>query len=171
MKIYLAGKVPKGEEIDNIVDWRVEYAKVLNSIPNSTILSPEDPSLDEAESLLVFGHDCFLVKQADAVLVNATMKLGVGTSQEMLIAKYFNKPVVTVLPKDTHHRRTNLHMHAGVVADWIHPFLFSTSDIVVENVDLAAAWLKGYVSNPLGQQIKGIEIIDLAISQYMKTHK
>src|SRR5207253_8251648 len=123
------------------------------------------------QSLLVFGHDCYFVKQADVIIVNASAKLGVGTAQEMLIAKYFKKPVISILPKDTHHRRTNLQMAVGVVEDWIHPFIFSTSDTVVENLDQAVSWIKEYNQTPNSKKIKDIGIIDQAIEKYNTWHQ
>ena len=171
MKIYLAGKIPKGNEIGKTADWRADYAKALSAAGDIFILSPEDDPLDESQPLLVFGHDCAFVKQADVVVINASQKLGVGTAQEILIAKYFKKPVVSILPKDTHHRRTNLVMPAATVADWIHPFIFSTSDAVVENLDQAVLWLKDHIKDPKPQNIKGLEIIDKAIEDYTLWHK
>ena len=166
MKIYLAGKIPKGEEIGVVSDWRKEYADVLGAIPGVEFLSPEDEALDESQSFLVFGHDCHLIERADAIIVNASIKLGVGTAQEMLIAKYFRKPVVSIVPKNTHHRRVNLRMPAGLVPDWIHPFISSTSDVVVEGVQEAAEWLGAYLFRPADFSVKGLEIIDNAIRSY-----
>ena len=57
MKIYLAGKIPKGDEIGKSPDWRADYGKALHEIGDAKILSPEDDPLDESQSLLVFGHD------------------------------------------------------------------------------------------------------------------
>jgi hypothetical protein len=167
MKLYLAGKIPKGGEIGNISDWRIEYARELNKIPNFSIIDPLDPTLDESKPLLVFGHDCHLVQEADVLLVNASEKLGAGTAQEMVIAKYFRKPVVTILPKSTHHRRTNLSMHAGVVSDWIHPFIFSTSDAIFENISETVEWLVNYQLGSFRGRIKGMEVIDSAIRTYL----
>jgi hypothetical protein len=167
MEIYLAGKVRKGKAIAEEKDWRLEYEQVLSQIPGIEILSPENPSLDASQPFLVFGHDCHLIKQCDAVVVNATEKLGVGTSQEMLIAKIYRKPLLTVLPKDTHHRRSNLQMPGGIVPDWIHPFVSSASDIVAEDIAEVHTWLASYSLAPKTFSIKGIEIIEDAIQAYL----
>lgn len=166
MKIYLAGKVPKGSELDSPSDWRQQYSATLQQIPGFELLSPESPSLDHSRPFLVFGYDCYLIQKADVIIVNASLKLGVGTAQEMLIAKYFYKPVICVLPKDTHHRRTNLRMPSGIVAEWIHPFVFSTSDLIVEGIGDAVGWLLNYEQFPQKYDIKGIQVIDDAIQTY-----
>jgi hypothetical protein len=167
MNIYLAGKVPKGDEIGNSIDWRIDLSKKFSELESVKFLSPEDPQLNESFPILVFGHDCNLIKEADLLIVNAPSKLGVGTSQEMIVAKYYKKPVVTILPKDTHHRRSNLKMHSFIVKDWIHPFIYATSDIVVENIDEAVEWVREYIKSYSSKTIKGIEIIEIAINEYL----
>ncbi|MDD9912550.1 MAG: hypothetical protein OXR68_02165 [Alphaproteobacteria bacterium] len=174
MKFYLAGKVPKGNELDTYIDFRVGYGETLaKSFPDLTILDPNGTTeqallvgVTEEDPLYWFGHDCWMIKKSDVVIVQADIKLGAGTAQEMLIAKYFNKPVITVLPKDTHHRRTNLMLASGVVEDWIHPFVGSTSDLIVEKLEDSLPWLEAYNVNPDGQKIKTIEVIDEAITYF-----
>ena len=85
--------------------------------------------------------------------------MGAGGAQEMVIAKYFKKPVVTVLPKDSHHRRSNLTFHEKTIKDWIHPFIFTFSDFIIESIDGF-----GQVKNKLfTSKIKDISVIDDAI--------
>jgi hypothetical protein len=165
-KIYLAGKVAKGSEIGNSKDWRAEYISRLSHDGSFEFLSPENPSLDESQSLLVFGHDCYLVRECDILLVDASAKLGVGTAQEMVIAKYFGKYVYTVLPKDTHHRRSNLEMHGFVVEDWIHPFIFAFSDRVFDDVDSLALFFSRKGRTLLMEPLTRLDRIDQAIDQY-----
>src|SRR5215212_1204138 len=141
IKVYLAGKIPKGDEIGNLSDWRNEYITLLKDCEISFI-SPENPDLDESQPLLVFGHDCVLVREADIIVINAPDKLGVGTAQEMIIAKYFGKYVYTVLPPDTHHRRTNLNMHGRIIPDWIHPFVYAFSDKIFNNIHELVVYIK-----------------------------
>ena len=93
------------------------------------------------------------------IVVNAEEKIGAGTAMEMVTAKYFKKPVITVIPKDTHHRRSNVVFHGKLVDDWIHPFIWHFSDIVVESVDEIEDIKKKLEST----EIKGISIIDEAI--------
>ena len=79
---------------------------------------------------------------------------------EMVIAKYFRKPVVTVLPKNTHHRRANLTFQGKYfVEDWIHPFIHTFSGFVVESVEDIA----NIKDNILTAEIKDITIVDKAI--------
>src|ERR1039457_5993436 len=134
-RIYLAGKVAKGAEIGTADDWRQGYVNELSRCGSFEFLSPEDPLLDESQPLLVFGHDCYLVRNCDILVVDASAKLGVGSAQEMVIAKYYGKFVYTVLPKNTHHRRSDLRMYDSIVPDWIHPFVFAFSDRIFDTLD------------------------------------
>lgn len=165
--IYLAGKVPKGAEIGVAPDWRKDYAGELQRVEGLVFLSPEDPTLDEGKPTLVFGHDCHLVQSCDVLLVNGSSKLGVGTAQEMIIAKYFAKLVFVVLPKDSHHRRSNLQMHGFVVDDWVHPFIWSTADHIFESISELADFLMLRRADLAAMPRKTLEVIDSAIEQYL----
>ncbi len=136
MKIYLAGSVPKGDnEAKKLVDWRKRYSEVISKISGDfELFDPNNFYLNSLEGnpKLVFGADCLHIRQNDLIIVNAEEKdrgIGAGTAMEFVIAKYFRKPVITVLPKDSYHRRPNLLFCGKLVEDWIHPFVDSMSDI------------------------------------------
>lgn len=168
--VYLAGKVAKGAEIGVAPDWREEYAQSISQVGPFKFLSPDDPTLDENFPELVFGHDCYQVRECDVLVVNAAAKLGVGTAQEMLIAKYFGKRVLVVLPRDTHHRRTNLRMHDHVVSDWIHPFIACTSDAIVASLDELCVYLKQNWDDIEARPSRTLAVIDSAIDTYLKSN-
>jgi hypothetical protein len=162
MKIYLAGSVPKGaEEEKDFVNWRLKYKFVLEKLLDADFVFPGAGDMDESDYLLIVGKDSRSIKHSDIIIVNAEEKLGVGTAHEMIIAKYFNKPVVTVLPKNSYHRRPNVvFQNKYKVEDWMHPFLHTFSDFVVERVEDIEAIKDKILTNP----VKGISIIDKAIS-------
>ncbi|MBT4857587.1 hypothetical protein HON49_00320 [archaeon] len=136
MKIYLAGKVPKGDKDEkSFVNWREVYSDILKNIFDAEFIDPYGDHVDEADYFSVFGKDCKHIKESDIIIINAEKKLGVGTAHEMLIAKYFSKPVITVLPKETPHRRKNIVFFGKLIEDWIHPFIHSVSDFIVEDVN------------------------------------
>ncbi len=163
MKIYLAGGVPKGDEkAKTFDDWRNGYKKSLQKFLDGDFIEPYHKNLDEGDFLMVVGQDCKHIKESTIVIVNAEEKLGVGTAQELVIAKYFKKPVISVLPKDTHHRRTNIVFHGKLVEDWIHPFIFTFSDFIVENVDE----IEKIKDKIFSSKIKDISMIDEAIKHF-----
>jgi hypothetical protein len=164
-RVYLAGKVPKGSEIGQLPDWRAEYISALSVLPALEFASPDDPNLDESDPVGVFGHDCYLIQNSDLIVVNAADRLGVGTAQELLIAKYFFKPVFTVLPHGSPHRRKDLLAGRGIVADWQHPFIVASSDKVFASVQ---ELVKHMATWQRDAPCKSLQIIHDAINHYVQ---
>lgn len=168
IKIYLAGKVAKGDEIGKIENWRKRYKdELIESLKASLVfMDPDDPRLDESDSMEIVGHDCNLIRHCDLIIVNAETKLGVGTAQEMLVAKYFRKYVVSIIPNNSHYSRENLNMHGNIIEKWIHPFMNISSDLVVSSLkELIENFV--YISEQINKDdIKDIGIIDEACDYY-----
>lgn len=163
--IYLAGKVPKGDDAQGADDWRVAYQSAIYGIGSFEFLDPINPALDEGEPELVFGHDAYLIKTASVVIVDASTRLGIGTAQEIMIAKYFARHVLAVVPPDSPHRRPFLAMHGRIVADWIHPFLYMGSDAIFDTVGELCHFLA--TSGSFWRRpAKGIAYIDRAIESF-----
>lgn len=167
MKIALLGKIPKGDEArKNFVEWYKEYEeKIRTLLPNAQFLHG-DLIKDKEGSMRVVGHDLWLIKHADVVVVDARSKIGAGTAQEIVLAKYFKKPLACVIPKNTHHRRTNVVFDGVMIEDWIHPFLDVSSDYVATSVEDVALWLKSLGDNPEKITTKGISVFDEAICSF-----
>lgn len=167
-KICLLGAIPKGDDKrETWKDWKVEYKEKLSKIPEAEF-TDGDAWRDETRPILLVGHDSHMIKDADVIIVNAEKKLGAGTAQEILIAKYFSKPVITILPKDTHHRRSDITFDGTTIADWIHPFILTFSDMVADDLDSCIVWLQEYIDDPGSKDIKDISMIDQAIESYLK---
>jgi nucleoside 2-deoxyribosyltransferase len=163
MKIYLAGSIPKGEEEEKTFsNWRQRYEEVAGAVfPDATFITPKAGEVDETDVVLVLGKDSHSIKISDLVIVNAEEKLGAGTAMELVIAKYLGKPVITILPKDSYHRRPNLTFNGTLVEDWVHPFVAAFSDFVLEKIEDVAGIKDKIFSNPP----KTIRVIDEAISR------
>ena len=163
MKIYLAGKIAKDESQSGQVDWRKQFMD-LSQESDLQILTPEDSSLDEGLPWVIVGHDALQISRADVVVIDARDKIGAGTAQEMLIAKYFAKPVLTILPKGSHHRRQNVTLNGQAVAEWIHPFIAVSSDMIVDSIEEMTQRLadKSWQLHPLS-----IDLVERAIEEYL----
>ena len=152
-KIYLAGRIPLVEEKEVDQDWRNRYAEVIkNIVPQAVILDPSKRLIYEADSKAVFGHDLFLIKISDVLLVNAEIQLGLGTSQELIIAKYFQKPIIAVSPKGSYYARPYL-VNGNKIGGDRHPFLNLVADTIIENI------------SKLGTALENIEIASKNDSQ------
>lgn len=163
MKIYLAGSIPKGDtEASAFSDWRKRYTEVLGKVfPGAEFITPKAGEVDETDNVLVVGKDSRSIKISDLTVVYAEEKIGAGTAMELVIAKYLKKPVVTILPKDTHHRRSNLHFDGVLVADWVHPFIKTFSDFVLEKIEDVQSIKDEILKNPPID----ISIVDEAIAR------
>lgn len=171
--VYLAGKIPKGEENHSFRDWRKEFRELMEEkrkgFPGISGIVCLDPHIFEGNVIPIldfFGRDIHMIAMSNAVLVDARTKIGAGTSQEILIAKYYGKPVVSVVPKNSHYQRKTLAM--GVEMDYKNPFIFNTSDAVVESFEQAAEWLLMQFSGKGKEKIKKIGIIDEHQKRYLE---
>jgi len=167
MKIALLGSIPKGDDIrTGWTDWKEEYKRAIRqALPNAQFVDGDAIS-DNAGPEMVVGHDLAMIKQADICVVDAQSKIGAGTAQEIVFAKHLRKPVVIVIPKDTHHRKTNAIFDGVTVKDWIHPFLNISSDYVAESPEDAARWIADFTANDETTQIKDFSIFEQAIEHY-----
>ncbi len=165
MKIYLAGSVPKGsEEEKTFANWRQDYKNILEKFLDADFIFPMSGDMNEGDFLLIVGKDSRSIRESDLVIVNASEKMGAGTSMELVIAKHFKKPVVTVMPKNSHHRRSNMTFQGKYfVEDWMHPFIHTFSDFVVETPEEIEA-----IKDKLFTNTKDISIIDKAIEHREK---
>ena len=168
MKIYLAGSVPKGEaEEKEFSNWRLRYKQILEKILDAEFIFPMSGDMDESDFLLIVGKDSKSIKDSDLVIVNAEERLGAGTSMELVIAKHFKKPVITVMPKKSYHRRPNLTFQGKYfVEDWMHPFVHTFSDFVVETV----AEIENIKDKIFSIPAKDISIIEKAIAHREQKH-
>ena len=172
MKIALLGSIPKGDDIrKGWVDWKDDYKRIiLEAVPGAEFVDGDAIS-DNAGPQMVVGHDLALIKGSDLCVVDARSKIGAGTAQEMVMAKYMKKPVVAVIPKDTHHRKTNVVFHGVKVEDWTNPFLLLSSDYIAGSIEDAAHWIADYASGcTMDVQIKDISVFEQAI-QYYEEHR
>ncbi len=166
--IYLAGKVPKSdEELKNYSDWRKEFEIAVKKDTGCGIicLDPSHVHFDIADIYGVFGRDVYMVKQSDFIVIDARERIGPGTAQEMLIAKYFKKPVVTILPKNSHYWKDTKIRDKEAKA-WMNPFIAATSDIIAESVEDAAKKIAGCIKNNENACAKSITLLDDAIKYY-----
>lgn len=163
-KIYLAWKVPKSDS-DDFFDWREKCVDILWK-DKYEFISPLHKRAKEDDTFAVFWQCNANIKDSEIVLICADKKLWVWTAQEMLIAKYLKKPVITYLPKWTHHRKKDIVLTGKIIEDCIHPFIFESSDLIIESYDE----LELAIPKLLDLDIKDMWIIDKSIEHYKKLY-
>jgi hypothetical protein len=125
--------------------------------------------LDESNSQLIFGRDCYFIKQADLVIVMLTDDISVGGSQEMLIAKYFQKRLMGIVAQGGKFFKSEKEIRDTVFRDWVHPFVNVPCDILVHTIEEAGERLRVWETEPIAA-VKDLTIIDDAVTYYETTH-
>lgn len=174
LKVYIAGKVSP-DSVFGTHDWRDNFCDELSKRSGFAITnldptkSNEAFDLDEGNSKLIFGRDCFMIKKADFVIVNLTDDISVGGSQEMLIAKYYKKPLIGIAKKGGKFNKAEKEIRGKIYKNYIQPFVDISCDEVVEDVEGAANVLKEWTAKP-DRKPKDMGILDEMCHYYKTEH-
>jgi len=143
LKVYIAGKVDKNSGFGTHY-WRDEFCDKLRELSGRELenLDPTKNGAQDDEPEVIFGADVDMISRCGALVVYLSDDISVGGSQEILIAKYFKKPVIGFAPKGgKFNGRTKEHF-GKVVVDYKDPFVFSTCDVVCGTIEEVGEALK-----------------------------
>ena len=169
--IYLAGSIKKGHENSDSFYWTEKDMQVIKQhLPEQEIsfLNPAFRTDDMTDQFSVFGRDMTQVFSSHFVFVDARARRGLGVGAEMFWAKVNKIPVVTWAPMDSHYHKTFTTVLDVQVPHFIHPFVESLSDAIVEDLAQAADWVKAVLTDP-SIRIKDLEHIHSAMKYYQAT--
>ncbi|MFC2049395.1 hypothetical protein ACFLR2_01825 [Chlamydiota bacterium] len=169
--IYLAGSIKKEHAKSNEAYWSEADMLSLKASLNSYELSFLNPAFrtdDLSDQRSVFGRDMLQVFSSDIVFVDAREKRGLGVGAEMMWAKLHQLPIITLAPKNSHYHKTSTTLLGVAVKDWIHPFVESLSDAIVENLQEGAQWIDRFMSDP-SLKVKNIASVEAAMHYYCTT--
>ncbi len=168
LKIYVAGKVSPNSSFGTPF-WRDEFCKELEKKSGVGIinLDPTSRKTMPFDAEMVFGRDAFFIKSADLVIVNLTDDISIGGAQEMLIAKYFGRPLLGIARKGGKFADPEKEEY-GKKINFVHPFAHVPCDAIVNDIDEAASWIKKEF--PETRKAKNIKCIDDSIKYYMKNY-
>ncbi len=170
VKVYIAGKV-SDNSFFGTHDWRENFCAKLAKLSGLN-LENLDPlrfagSSDKVED--IFAKDCYLISQGDAVVVYLSDDISVGGSQEILIAKYYAKPVIGLAPRGGKFNGNSRKIGGKSVEDYRDPFVFSTCDEVCDNIESVAESLVKFAGG--GAKVKTLDIIAQAVEGFMEAQK
>jgi hypothetical protein len=167
LRVYVAGKVSK-ESAFGTHYWRDGFVKKLSDLSGRKLISldPAQKKSDQNDYEEAFGADVYMISQSDVVVVYLTDDISVGGSQEILIAKYFNKPVIGLAPFGGKFNHKNKKIFGQTIENYKHPFVFSTCDIVCNDIESVAKALKEVEKI----RPKAIDIIDQATKKYKEKY-
>lgn len=135
-KVYIAGKVSK-DSVFGTHHWRDDFCAKLSELSGIEL-----ENLDPLKVEAVFAKDCRLINQADFVVVYLSDDISVGGSQEILIAKYLEKPIIGFASWGGKFNGRRHEMHGKVIENYRDPFIFTTCDIVCGTVEEVAQAIK-----------------------------
>lgn len=170
ISFYLAGSIQKGHE-KNGSFWTQEHMEKLTKLLlpfNAYFLNPALRTDDLSDQHSVFGRDMLQVYSADFVFTDVRDRRGLGVGAEMMWAKLQRIPVIGWAPKESHYRKTDTSLLGVSVKNWVHPFVESLTDVIVEDLAEGAQWVKNHVENP-DSKVKGVEWIESAMQHYRNT--
>lgn len=76
------------------------------------------------------------------MIVYLSDDISVGGSQKMLIAKYYNKPLIGLAQKEEKFNKSEKELYGRIFRKYIDPYVKVSCDYVASNVQEAAAFLK-----------------------------
>lgn len=165
MKVYVAGKISK-DSVFGTHDWRDNFCAELEKLSGHTIenLDPTKLGTDQNDAQLVFGGDCYLISQSDVLVVYLSDDISIGGSQEILIAKYYNIPVIGLARHGGKFNGADKEYFGKLVRNYKDPFVFSTCDVVCKTIEEVASVLRDVASI----QPKTLDIIPEAVDYYLQ---
>jgi hypothetical protein len=156
VKIYIAGKVSNNSHFGTH-DWRDGFCAELAELSGLELesLDPLKIQTNKMKPEDIFAKDCYLISESDVVVVYLSDDISVGGSQEILIAKYFNKPVIGLAPLGGKFNGNSRKIGGQMVENWRDPFVFSTCDTVCNDIESVARVLKNLDS----LEVKNLDMI------------
>lgn len=143
LKIYVAGKVSKESGFGTHY-WRDDFVAKLEKLSGLKLinLDPTRKLTDQNNYRAAFGADVFMVSKADVIVVYFSNDISVGASQEILVAKYYKKPVIGLVPYGGKFHHANKEIFGQRVKDYRHPFVYCTCDVICDDEKEVAETLK-----------------------------
>lgn len=170
LAIYLAGKIQKRHEKGDEAHWTEEdLAQLRKDLPDFELvfLNPALRTDDLSDPFSLFGRDMLQIFLSDLVFVDARDRRGLGVGAEMMWAKSQAIPVLSLMPKNTHYHMEETVLLGTLVKNYIHPFVASLSDGIVEDLSGASKWISSFFQQP--RAIKDLSTIRAAMQHYLDT--
>lgn len=164
IKMYIAGKISKNS-VFGTHDWRDNFCAELSSLSGLKIenLDPTKIGTDQKDTKLVFGGDSYLISTCDVLVVYLSDDISIGGSQEILIAKYFKKPVIGLAPFEGKFNGADKEYFGKLVKNYKDPFVFTTCDVVCKDIQEVAAALQDLKNIT----VKDLSVIDESVQYYL----
>jgi hypothetical protein len=167
LKIYVAGKMT-GHSHFGSHTWRDDFLGEISKLSGVKFISydPTNATKNYSDSELVFGSDVHMISKIDVMIVYLSDNVGVGTSQEILLAKYFGKPVIALAPIGGIYNGGNVSAAGIVLKNFKHPFVYTTCDVVCDDIEGVAKAVQDLDKI----KPKTLSLIDKAFKKFESKH-
>lgn len=169
IKVFCSGSIKKGTSKSDFLYWSEIEERVLSKFARPYIiqfLSPADPLNNFDDLVAIFGRDMYQIGLSDFVVVDARQRRGLGVGIEMMYARRLGKPLLMVVPKNSHYRKDTLTLRSTKAINYIHPH-FVLADVIVNDFEEAGLWIKTWLENKHAMSAKqGNDVIKEAIQRY-----
>jgi nucleoside 2-deoxyribosyltransferase len=168
LKLYIAGKVSKNSSFGTHY-WRDDFCNKLAELSGRELenLDPTKNGAQDQSPEIIFGADSAMIKQCDVLIVYLSDDISVGGSQEIMIAKYYQKPVIGFAPIGGKFNGSKKVLFGQVIENYKDPFVFATCDAVCGSIEEVGEAIKN-ISNI---KVKSIDIIEKYRKEYLKKRK
>jgi hypothetical protein len=175
MLVYLSCTIRKGPTDMRAPDFfcgEEEVKRLLAPVTSShvTLLDPAKSGCRRNDMYANYGCDLYMISISNIVVVDARTEKGVGVGAELMYARELGIPVVAVCPPESNYRRSLVEDVCGEnLRDWVHPFIYSLSSIIVDDFDAAGNVLEaiagGHFSLPAAADPNS------AVSHYLRARE
>jgi hypothetical protein len=153
VRIYLCGSVKKGvtDTRPGTEFWSPEHEEfIARTIDgNVELLNPSKTPISRKDYFINFGCDIFLVRSAHLLIVDLRSEKGIGVGAELMFARQARVPVIAWLPPGSHYRRDLSDVFGEDLQNWVHPFAFSLSDYIEDNLEAVCCRANAILSGSL----------------------
>ncbi len=168
LRIYFAGKMGKAEGF-SATTWRNELSAVISQKSrhrsvNLDFLDGSHSAINENDPKLMFGRDAYLIRSSDVVIVNLSDDISVGGSVEMLIAKFYHRPLIGVARPNGKFVSPEKDLLGRSVKSYINPYVSATCDWLVHDT----AQLPLVIDQLFSSRVKTGRIVPLSAEWYAK---
>lgn len=170
LRVYFSGKMDEASGFEG-QDWRQYFTDLINEnsqfeAVNLDFVKPSHQYVNEGNAQLTFGRDLYLIRAADAVVVNLSDNISIGGSIEMMVAKLFHRPLIGLARREGKFVSSSRDVLGRTVKNYINPFVAATCDqLVFEAEDLPKA-----IDNLYNLPVKTNRIITDCANWYEANH-
>lgn len=157
VKVYVAGKVSK-DSVFRTHYWRDGFCEEIEKLTGLKLknLDPTKTKANQNRPEEVLSADAYLIKSCDVLIAYLSDDISVGCSQEILIAKYFNKPVIALAPHGGKFNGSSKEYFGKVIHNYKDPFVYTSCDVVCSNLE------------EVGKALKNLDNIEVRNLDYIK---